>query len=151
MVHTLQTEMRLPLPIGEVFEFFGNAVNLERITPPELQFQIVTPQPIEIREGALIDYRLRLFGVPLIWKTRIACWDPPCRFIDEQIKGPYRLWRHTHNFRSRDGETVIEDHVDYRLPLEPLGEIVYPLVRLQLGRIFRFRQSAVRRCLLETD
>ena len=151
MMHTLQTHMRLPMPIEEVFGFFGDAVNLERITPPELRFHIVTPQPIEIREGALIDYRLRLFGVPLIWKTRIARWDPPRQFIDEQIKGPYRLWRHTHDFRFQDGETIIKDHVDYRLPLEPLGDIAYPLVRLQLERIFRFRQGAVRRCLLEAD
>jgi ligand-binding SRPBCC domain-containing protein len=140
--------MSLPLSREQVFAFFADSANLELITPPELRFRVLTRQPILMQEGTLIDYKLRLFRVPLRWRARITRWKPPFGFVDEQVLGPYRVWEHTHLFREEGGATTIEDVVRYELPVAPFGEIFHPLVRLQLERIFRFRRSAVRNCLL---
>ena len=145
--HVLETTTSLPRPIDEVFAFFANAENLERITPPELAFRIVTPTPIDIGEGTIIDFRLRLFGVPFSWRTRIVEWRPGDHFVDEQIRGPYRRWRHLHTFVECEKGTRMTDRVEYRLPLQPAGALALPVVRWQLDRIFRYRADTIRRLL----
>jgi len=137
--HVLHFDQVIHLPADEVFAFFAAAENLERITPPELRFRIKTPTPITIAADTLIDYELRLFGVPFSWKTRITKWDPPHSFIDEQLSGPYNVWVHTHSFATVAGGTHVRDEVRLRLPLYPLGEIAWPVVRLQVKRIFKYR------------
>lgn len=147
--HELRVSLRIPLPIDEVFPFFSKAENLGRITPPELGFRIVTPLPIEMKEGVLIDYRISLYGIPMRWQSRITRWRPPFAFTDEQARGPYAEWIHSHRFaKGGDGATLMEDHVRYRLPFAPLGDIAHPLVRRQLSRIFGYRQVVVQRLLL---
>ena len=141
-LHRLARTMHLPRPRPEVFAFFAEAGNLERITPPELRFRITHP-PERMAKGALITYRLSLAGIPFGWRTEITRWDPPHAFVDEQVAGPYRVWRHTHTFTETDGGTRIDDEVRYALPLWPVGEVALPLVRAQLRRIFDYRQRVI--------
>ena len=141
--HVLRREQRLPGPPGAVFPFFADAGNLEAITPGWLAFRIVTPRPIAMHVGALIEYRLRLHGVPVSWLTRIEEWEPGKWFVDAQLSGPYKLWHHTHEFVP-DGEhhTLMRDTVRYALPFGPLGEIAHRLfVARDLERIFTFRRD----------
>ncbi len=144
--HRLEREQVLPRRIDEVIAFFAEARNLERITPPWLVFRVLTPEPIEMRVGALIDYRLRVHGIRLSWTTRIEEWEPGAGFVDRQIAGPYRLWRHRHSFRARGDGTVVTDVVDYALPFGPLGDLAHRLfVRRDLERIFAYRHAAAAR------
>lgn len=146
--HRLEREQLLPGAPEEVFPFFADARNLEALTPPFLGFRILTPLPIEMREGTLIDYSLSLFGAPMRWKTRIAVWEPGVRFVDEQLSGPYALWRHTHSFERRGAGTLMRDVVEYREPLGPLGTLAHHLlVARTVERIFDFRREAVDRLL----
>ena len=140
--------MRLPVPRAKVFEFFSNAANLGRITPPEVGFEMRTVGKIEMRAGTLIDYTIRLHHIPIRWRTEITRWEPPHQFADVQLRGPYALWVHTHRFREEGDDTIIEDDVRYALPFGALGRIAHPLVRRQLARIFAYRQEAVERELL---
>ena len=148
-MHTLETDTWLARPIDEVFAFFGDAFNLQRITPRFLDFRIITPAPIVMGVGTLIDYRIKLRGVPIRWRTRIAAWEPSRRFVDEQLKGPYRVWIHEHTFesQSRDGVagTLCRDRVQYDVPG---GALVHrTLMRPDLERIFRYRQSAMQKII----
>jgi hypothetical protein len=138
---TLERELWVPRPVDEVFAFFADPRNLEAITPAFLKFRVLTPDVV-IRQGALIDYRLRLRGVPIRWRTLISAWEPGRRFVDEQLKGPYRLWVHEHTFEPKDAGTMCRDRVSYAVPLAPL--VHGWLVRPDLERIFDYRQEAVR-------
>jgi ligand-binding SRPBCC domain-containing protein len=143
--HLLERSQRVEVPVDLAFAFYGNSDNLEPLTPPWLHFQVTTPRPLVLEAGALLDYRLKLHGVPVRWTTLIETWEPPLRFVDSQAKGPYALWEHTHTFE-RDGEsaTIIHDHVRYAIPLGPLGAIAHRLfVRRDLKRIFDYRRDAV--------
>ena len=134
----------LPRPRDEVFAFFEDARNLEAITPPFLRFRVVTPGPITMRAGALIEYRLSLFGLPFGWKTEIEVYEPTRRFADRQLRGPYRVWRHTHTFEDVPGGTRMTDHVEYELPLGPLGDIAHALfVKRTVARIFDYPASVI--------
>lgn len=142
--YILTRSLTLDRPRAGVFDFFSDAGNLERITPSELGFHIVTPQPIEIKQGTLIDYKLSIYGLPVNWQTEICEWDPPNYFVDRQVSGPYGQWIHKHTFTALDeNRTLIEDEVRYRLPLEPLGDILHFLVKSELDFIFDFRQKTV--------
>jgi len=148
--------MWLPRPVDEVFAFFADAMNLETLTPPWLKFTVLTPK-VEMRVGALIDYRLKVRGLPVRWRTEITAWEPTRRFVDEQLRGPYRLWRHEHTFRPLDGGTVCGDVVEYRLPgipglaSDPVSRLVHGVwVRPDLERIFDYRRDTMLRLFGES-
>ena len=144
-IHVLARQQRVELPAEQAFEFYGDARNLEAITPPWLDFRVLNDGPIEMRAGALIDYRLKLHGLPVRWRTQIEAWEPPLRFVDVQLRGPYSLWEHTHTFEPDGaGAVTIGDRVRYALPFGPLGELAHStVVRRDLARIFDYRARAV--------
>jgi ligand-binding SRPBCC domain-containing protein len=153
-MHTFSATTWVPYPQEQVFEFFSNAHNLEKITPPFLGFHVITPGPIHMNAGALIDYKLKLHGLPVRWRTLIERWNPPYEFVDVQLKGPYKRWHHTHRFtpeaRTIDGEridgTSISDVVEYQLPFGLLGTIVESLwVRRDINGIFAYRTGVIAR------
>jgi ligand-binding SRPBCC domain-containing protein len=144
-IYELERDQWVPGALSEVFDFFSRAENLARITPDWVNFRILTPVPIEMHQGALIDYTIRLAGIPLGWSTRITCWEPGSRFVDEQIRGPYALWHHTHTFVRHDGGVLVGDRVRYALPLGPLGRAAHALaVGSALDAIFDHRFRSIR-------
>jgi ligand-binding SRPBCC domain-containing protein len=146
--YQLNREQFIPRPLAEVFPFFADAGNLEAITPAFLNFRILTLRPIPMHPGALIDYQIKLFGLPLKWRTRIEEFEPPHRFVDVQLRGPYKLWHHTHEFREADGGTLMTDRVRYQLYLGPLGRLAHVLwVQRTLLRIFDHRRQTIERLL----
>ena len=132
----------LPFPRERVFDFFSQAENLELLTPPWLSFRIQTPLPIRMCEGALIDYRLGIHGIPLTWRSEITVWEPPYRFVDEQLRGPYRRWAHEHRFIEVDGGTQVDDRIQYAV----LGGVLIDrlFVAPDLKRILDYRQKRMR-------
>jgi ligand-binding SRPBCC domain-containing protein len=143
-IHRLERSQRIRRPIGEVFPFFADAANLEAITPGFLRFRITSSLPIQMKEGAEILYSLSMYGIPFRWRTRITDWQPGMRFVDEQAKGPFALWRHVHTFEAQGpNSTLMRDEVAYKVPFGPLGDIVNRLlVRRTVAKIFdhRFRK-----------
>jgi ligand-binding SRPBCC domain-containing protein len=140
LVH-LHRETLVSCPLEQTFAFFSDAANLERLTPQWLNFRILGPQSITMREGAEIDYRIVLYGVPIPWKTRIDVWEPGVRFIDRQVIGPYRWWHHEHRFEAVPGGTRVVDHVEYVPRLRWISEAI---VRRDVERIFGYRQERLR-------
>jgi hypothetical protein len=142
--HRRQRAQLVPRPLDEVFAFFADAGNLEAITPPAVGFEMLTPQPISMHAGTLIEYRIRLFGIPVRWCTRIETFEPLVRFSDVQLRGPYRSWHHLHEFFATAGGTLMVDTVDYALPLGPLGTLAHGLfVRRMLDDIFDYRRAQI--------
>lgn len=147
--YLLEREQIIPRSIEETFEFFGDAFNLELITPPFLKFRILTPPPIAMAAGTIIEYQLSLYGIPFKWRTLIESWELGFRFVDTQINGPYALWHHTHTFEEvGPEETLMKDIVRYRLPLGPMGIVAREFfVAAQLKGIFDYRAEATARLL----
>jgi ligand-binding SRPBCC domain-containing protein len=138
----LRAESWVPAPLDEVFPFFADAGNLQALTPPWLRFSVQTAGPIEMREGTRIDYRIRVHGVPIRWQSVIARWQPPHLFVDEQSKGPYRRWVHTHRFIAERGGTRLFDDVQFELYV---SRLTAPLVTRDLRRIFSYRHEVLQR------
>jgi len=137
-------EQLIKKPISEVFKFFSDAKNLERITPPSLSFHIVKMSTQEISEGTLIDYQLKLYGIPLSWKSKIEEWKFNSQFVDTQITGPYAFWHHTHSFEDLNGYTRMLDKVVYRVPMGAIGKfLVGSFIRNDLNKIFDYRYQLV--------
>ena len=148
--YRIEQEQWIPKGRKDVFKFFSDAFNLQALTPSFLNFRILTAPPIDIQEGTLIDYKISLFGIPMKWKTRIERFETDTMFVDQQIRGPYSLWHHTHTFEDSDDGTLMRDIVDYRLPFGPLGLLAHTLfVRRTLKRIFQYRYDSLERLMGE--
>lgn len=144
ITYHLHAEQFVAKPLEEVFAFFERPENLARITPESLGFVILTPLPIEMKIGTLIDYTIRVMGLRIRWRTLISDYDPPHSFVDEQLRGPYSYWHHTHSFTAVEGGTKIVDDVRYALPFGILGRIAHSLlVRRDLEKIFEHREKII--------
>lgn len=143
MSHVFEVTVDLASPVEEVFQFFSVAENLNLLTPANLKFKILTPQPIVMGVGTIIDYQIRLRGIPMNWRTEITEWVPGRKFADNQLKGPYKKWHHTHSFEQIEGGTRMHDRVEYDLPFGALGNLVHPFIRRDVERIFGFRTQVI--------
>jgi ligand-binding SRPBCC domain-containing protein len=144
VIYRLEREQVVAAGPDEVFDFFSRARNLEELTPPWLRFEVVTPEPIEMAQGTRIEYRLRLHGVPLRWVSRIEEWQPGRGFVDRQLRGPYRLWHHRHEFVAHERGTLVRDTVHYSLPLGPLGALAHAaFVARDLAAVFEYRRQRI--------
>ena len=143
-IYTFKTEQIIDSKIDNVFEFFSRPENLEKITPPSMGFNIITPKPIIMKEGAIIDYIVKIMGFPTRWRTMITSYKKNEMFVDEQLKGPYSYWHHKHSFEEVNGKVKIIDEIHYALPLQILRELVHLLIiKPQLKRIFSFRFKVI--------
>ena len=143
-LYSLDSVQFINKPIEDVFEFFSKPDNLSVITPPRLGFKILTPTPIYMSTGRLIDYKIYLMGIPIHWRTLITDFDPPHMFVDQQIKGPYTMWHHTHTFQKVDGGVEIKDRVVYSIPFSILGRLLNFLwIRKDLENIFNYRKKVI--------
>lgn len=150
--HRLERQQWIPAALPQVFAFFSETTNLETITPDWLRFRSLTRGPIPLRRGVRIEYRLRLAGLPVPWRTRIASWDPPDGFVDVQERGPYAFWEHTHRFAALGGGVLMTDVVRYALPLGPIGALAHGLaVRAALAAIFDYRFQRIREVFGASD
>jgi len=148
-LYRLEREQIVPRPVEETFRFFADPRNLKDLTPAALHFRFAKEPPAMLAAGMVLDYRIRLYGIPVNWRTRIDIWEPPSRFVDSQLRGPYSSWRHTHTFEDAGGErTRVRDSVEFALPMGPLGAIAYRLfVARSLKRIFDFRAERLKSLL----
>ena len=148
-IYTLRREQWVASPLRRIFPFFAQPENLALITPPSLRFRLLTPPPVGMEKGRIIDYTIRIMGLPVRWRTLITRYEPPRCFVDEQISGPYSFWHHTHRFESRDGGTLLYDEVRYALPLAVIGPargLIHSLyVEPTLERIFDYRAQVFTR------
>ncbi len=141
--YNIKFEQFIDLPINDVFNFFSKPENLSLITPPRLKFDILTPSPIEMKEGQLIDYSLTImYFIKLRWRTLITDYEKPYKFVDQQIKGPYSLWHHTHKFEEKDGGTLIHDNVTYAIPFGIMGQLIHAIyIKYDIHHIFEYRHK----------
>ncbi len=145
-MHVLVSETKLYASLDDVFAFFSNAENLNEVTPPEVFFKIITPLPIAMQAGTFIDYRIKLSGIPFSWRTHIKAWNPPHSFIDEQVKGPYVRWHHTHSFEQKEGYVLMTDRVEYLSPGWFLESLVHNLfVKKRVEAIFAYREQVFKK------
>lgn len=143
--HRLTTELWLPKPVEDVFDFFCDVHNLEQLTPPSLSMEIVGSTPDKVEVGSTMDYRLKIHGVPMRWRSEFIEWNPPHRFADRQVRGPYRQWRHVHSFTQHEGGTLVADRVDYAVPGGPLAPLIHKtFVKRDIRRIFEYRRRKLR-------
>ncbi len=143
-IYELNITQRIDAPLEKVFDFFSKPENLAEITPSKLGFNILTPSPIVMEKGTLIDYTIKLFGIPVRWRTLITAYNPPEKFVDEQLKGPYSFWHHTHTFKPNKDGVLISDVIKYSIPLGVLGRALHYLwIRNDLNRVFKYRKEVI--------